>query len=1086
MKANQQYEQGFKEVKTAYSSLFNKKVTGEEATKRQQDYSKQALDQMKAIAATDLSDPKNVQIADDILAPFYEDKLYLQNIAMTSHYQNEFAKQEEMKNSKDKDQRALYNPTIDFYLNQGVEQLANAPLDQEAYNKLEKRKSIGIVNIGELAKKQISDAGYIKTVDANGNEMTITTNGPKSLEAYSSVYKSIAARPEYAEQNRVLSIARMEMQMKQMKDNNPNMTNIQLKEKFANEAVTGNVQWYARNIADYRKTALDYRRKNLAYLDLDPNGYPKDNKQQPRTVEEEQTILYNLRQADHFEQLARNTEENFTKEFGYVQTDATRYSTSVDDYIKQVDPNSSIYKNRVEDINTNTRDYIQNLYLSHDADAFAKGLANISSVEIKANPVQKQVNDQVAEIFKQQMAIVKQQTSTELKEEEIALKALKLKKELGLPLTQEDYNTVYGKGFATKGIGTSTATTDAGLLSGTINMPGTNIKKVVNYETYNTEKLKLALDINRNSFGSEGLLNIASDDVLAEGLTGPEILTLAGTYTESLETGKLDEESLAVREKLANILNKYKSDKDKSYTAESSANDIRVGLSDMIVADAADPLFKTVNPEKQSIIIEMAMKNQAVQKNSKELLNLTDEYNRNLKSFLDKDTTGEYKRLINSKTNDFYKPIEISEIFQLPTISINKYGDREDKVLNGDELAKLWNDKNFHIDRGAGTVTINRETYRINNINGFEYVNQPSTFPRTATVRTPYHAALDLDNLLHGAAPHNYLGDEGIFLPYPSQLKPKLNNGSSFYDVFGEPGDYSKKLNKVAEKVVANLPQFNTGLSSPELTFDLSGTGKDVNEEQKTAGTNIIKAIQSPINRRKMYTVGTDNKEIEKGISEDIEAAITDANFKDFIYDIAGSVSYVPIGPNGVPAVRINTQIGKGDKDNETIGKVKIGNIKDLRVIYMDIADSAQSEILKQLPRPEVLYRYGSLLKSKDAIKQDDFEEKNGFRYTIQPDPTSKDEKGNFTKVSIFTSEWELDKDGNYVIENGARRFTPMAKQTLPMGPGGYSPDHIYEGMKNGWILNRMEIRRQLMEYNKNRPSTAGTKTAGELYASFK
>ena len=58
MKANQQYEQGFKEVKTAYSSLFNKKVTGEEATKRQQDYSKQALDQMKAIAATDLSDPK--------------------------------------------------------------------------------------------------------------------------------------------------------------------------------------------------------------------------------------------------------------------------------------------------------------------------------------------------------------------------------------------------------------------------------------------------------------------------------------------------------------------------------------------------------------------------------------------------------------------------------------------------------------------------------------------------------------------------------------------------------------------------------------------------------------------------------------------------------------------------------------------------------------------------------------------------------------------------------------------------------------------------------------------------------------------
>lgn len=931
MKANQQYEQGFKEIKGSFASIFNKNVTGAEATKRQQDYKKQALDQMKTVAALDLSDPKNVQVAEDILSPFYEDKVYLQNIAMTSHYQNEFAKQEGMKNSKDKDQRALYNPTIDFYLNQGVEQLAGAPMTQDAYSKLEKRKSIGITNISEIAKKQISDVGYIKTTDAYGNEMTITTNGPKSLEAYASVYKSIASRPEYAEQNRVLSIARMEMQMKQAKDDNPNMTDIQLKEKFASDAVTGNIKWYAGNIADYRKTALEYRRKNLAYLDLDANGWEKDGKQQPRSIEDQETILYNLRQADHFEQLAKDTEELFTKEFGYVRNDATKYSTNVDDYIKQVDPNSSIYQNRVQDINTNTRDYIQNLYLSHDADAFAKGLANLSSVEIKANPVQKQVNDEVAQVFKQQMDIIKQQTSTELKEEELALKSLKLKKELGLPLTQEDYNAVYGKGFTTKGIGTSAASTDAGLLSGNINMPGTNTKKVVNYETYNTEKLKLAIDINRNSFGTEGLLNIASNDVLAEGLTGPEIYTLSGTYSNSLETGKLDEASLPLREKLVKILNKYNPDKDKPYTAESSANDIRVGLSYMIAADAGDPLFKTVNPEKQSLIMEMAIKNQAVQKNSKELLNLTDEFNKNLESYLEKNNTkGEFDKIVKTtldpktgkKRYSMLTAKDMASSFPSLTVKDNQ---GNEITYTPEQVAEKWKNETLDAlfkDQASHIVGVNNKRIE-------DYKHWAPSMNRDELMK-------EWHKYIYGTYKSPATGGSG--LDYVTVIRdnshrwdnvpPDPNTPAVKY---GSPKEIREKINKLNNDVVSKLSQFSTGLSSPELTFDLSGTGKDVNEEQKTAGTNIIKAMQSPINRRKMYTVGSDNKEIEGGLSEDIEAAITAGNFKDFIYDIAGSVSYVPIGPNGVPAVRINTQIHKGSKDNEIIGNVNVADIKKTR-----------------------------------------------------------------------------------------------------------------------------------------------------------
>jgi hypothetical protein len=1091
MKANQQYEQGFKEIKTAYSSLFNKKVTGEEATKRQQDYSKQALDQMKAIAATDLSDPKNVQLADDILSPFYKDNLYLENIARTSDYQNEFGKQEAMKNSKNKEERALYNPNIDYYLSKGVEELASAPMTKDAYGKLERRKSMGIVNIADVTLQHIKDVGFIKTTDANGNVMNITTNGPKSVESYSSVYKAVASRPEYAEQNRVLSIARAEMEMDKVKKDNPNVSEQQLKDLFTEKAITGNVEYYAKSIADYRATALKYRRQNAPYAELDANGFPVDTKQNPRTAEDQAVIINNLAKAQLYEDLARKTEEEFTKGFGYIQTDANKFSTDINTYIKGIDPNSSIYQKQVNDIRTNTNDYIQNLYLSHDADAFAKSLANLSSVETKVNPVQQEVNKQAAEAFKEQLALFKAVTGVEQKQEEIDLKELQIKIKAGTA-TQEDYDKAYGAGFTMKRIGTDgTNKSGIDIASGDIDMPGTNVKQVATNDTYNTAKVKLAIDINRDSFGPDGMLNMITEDIVPNGLTGPEKLDLSNAYMECLETGKYSVKSLAVREKAAKLVNDLAKSKDKVYTADTGPNTIREGLGVIATTDAADPLFLTQNPLKQDVVMKMAMKNQLIQKNSAELLNLTSAYQKGLKEFLDNDKSGKYKVLINSKTNDFYTSKDAQEVFELPTLVINSVSGKETKTIKGEELANLWNSKNFRINTGRGSVNINNKEYTISNINGFDYSNNKPFFPDNLpeTNRTPYHATLDLEDVLHGRQPSKYSGQNGEVLPYPNQVQPKLNNGVSFYNIFGEPGQYKEKLSDVGKNVVAKMPQFATGESSPELTYDMTGTGKEIDPVQKATGTKLIKEALLPINHKNMYTVDRANKMVGQGLDEDMKKAIIDGRFKDFIYDIAGAITIVPIGPNSVPAVRINTQPGKGEKDNETIGNVSIRKIKDLGVIYMDIATDAKGDLINQIPQVEKFQRYQKLLTDKEAeLVQDDFEAKNGFVYVIKADAHSKDQKGLFTKVHVFTSQWQVDKKtGAYIIDpkTGKPAPTPLTEVVFDVGTGGYSIDHIAETMKNNWILNEMQKRRMLLENSKNQPSAAGTMSFGDIMKQF-
>jgi hypothetical protein len=304
---------------------------------------------------------------------------------------------------------------------------------------------------------------------------------------------------------------------------------------------------------------------------------------------------------------------------------------------------------------------------------------------------------------------------------------------------------------------------------------------------------------------------------------------------------------------------------------------------------------------------------------------------------------------------------------------------------------------------------------------------------------------------------------------------------------FGDPKSYRKLLKQAEEAVIGKMPQFATGESSPELTFDLSGTGKESDPAQKTTGTKLVKEVLLPINQKRMYVTDGSNKMVEDGISEEMKKSIIDGRFKDFIYDIAGAVSILPIGPNGGPAVRINMQTGKSEKDNETIGKSSVAKIKELGAIYIDIADDAKGEALNQIPQSEKFQRYGKLLTDEDAqLVQDDFEAKNGFVYTIKADPNSKDSKGKYTKVYVCTSQWQVDeKTGAYKMQNDKPIPTPMTTTAFDVGPGGYSIDHIAETMRSNWILNEMQKRRMLLEYNKKQPSAAGTMSFGDIMKQF-
>lgn len=1078
MKANQQYEQGFKEVKTAYSSLFNKKVTGEEATKRQQDYSKQALDQMKTIAATDLSDPKNVLAAENILSSFYEDKLYLRNIAATSHFDSQFGKLESMRTSKDKEERLLYRPWVSEYLNQAVEQLANAPMTKEAYDKLEKREAFPVYDIGADAAKEFDELygkdGFT-TTDLDGNVMKTTKNGPKSIAAFNTLYKSVASREKYATQLRAFAVTEMGKAVKKIKEDIPGITDEQAKAKFGENAVTDLKFYYGNLISDANKTALELRNRNASLISLDANGWPKEKIMLDPVKDKAklQEILNNYADAKKYQDLADNYKKEFTSSFGYVESDKNRYSTSPFDFSNSVDIESEQYKKTVNDIKTRPEDYITNVYIDHDADKWAKGKAVMSSVQYADNPITKAFNEQTNKQFDQQMKILQYQAMVGQKDRAFDLEQVKTMQKLGIPIDNEtlknlipDYpgyrddddvfnaNTGFGSSGGTGGGGGGSKGRGVPSLgSGNISAPGTDNTKVLNLDNFKIDQARRINTVNALSFSLEGNLQAISSNVINNGLKPEEIIDLAGDLQNCIQTGKYSSkpEAVAIRQKFVDVLN---SNNLNSYTKNGTStnpNDFRRGLSALINSSTTQNFFISADPKNISTILNIARQNKVVQTEMSQYLKYDKEYKERITEFIkNNNTNGRINKLLNDDRSDVVDTDDVIKV--ISKIIPDQIKLRDGTVLTHRDIAQAYLSGNF--DYSKSYVTEDYMNYII--VNGVKI------------------GADDIDNVKNTqyAKRNKYLNPSDIFDEDSEKLVNVLK------DRFGKSENISTLLKKVGEDVIQKIPGYSTGLSGSVMTYDISGEGKEIDPTQKATGIKLAQEGFVPNNFDKIYTVDDTNK-MDEQLDKDTKAALINHTSWETTSDLFESVKYHLQGPNGKLAIEVVFSPTKEGDGKKKIGDVAYSDLKAIGggKIYIDIAPGAKGDLINNLPQQKSSYRYGQLLYSTDEITQDGFEKNSGFRYKIKPDPNSKDATGRYTKAYIISSKWELNDDGTVKVDDkGNPEFEKNITSTvnLMVGNNPKSPDNIEQDVNN-WMTTFLNRRFILRKANEQNSAPAGT-----------
>jgi hypothetical protein len=231
------FEQGASKVKSAYSSVLNAQLSNKNNIPLRDQYIKDAQEKLTKLSSSDLSLMENVNAAESIYAPFWQDKFIVQDAAMTKSYQNEMQKYASWKDSAKPEDREKYNNIGMMYLQNGLSKLQNADRTPEAFSAVEMRKAEPFTNIEAYLQKQAKEQGMeVKYDDPNGAYLVETVNGERSEKKYATWATAMIGN-NFQGQFNVTGTVENEERIKILKKSNPNLTDVEIKSLIAKDAV---------------------------------------------------------------------------------------------------------------------------------------------------------------------------------------------------------------------------------------------------------------------------------------------------------------------------------------------------------------------------------------------------------------------------------------------------------------------------------------------------------------------------------------------------------------------------------------------------------------------------------------------------------------------------------------------------------------------------------------------------------------------------------------------------------------------------------------------------------------------------------
>lgn len=378
-KKDMMFEQGVSQAASAYNAVLNAPLSNTNNISIRNQYIKEARENLKKMSSSDLSLPQNVQAAQSIFAPFWEDEFMLADTNATQFASMQQQKLAGWRDSTEDKTRAMYSPIVEQYLNNGLSVLQNAPRTKEAFSKVQKREAVPFTNVQaylqEMAKKNGDGEGGLKIVydetSPDGAYLISTTNGERSKKKFSTWAEAMIGN-NMDEQFKITGIVQSENLDKYFKSQpqNANATDDQLNKLKADYVVNDLMSGYKKRINGVSGSITE--------IDNLLKAYPK-NITDPQQAQAAKQLL------DQRDQLAK-LKEGIQAEY--------------DGFDKNTDNRKS---DLIQRITENSAGYFSTLAKQQTIDSWSTGRAEVESRKISKNEAFFSAQDQALKVQKQNL-----------------------------------------------------------------------------------------------------------------------------------------------------------------------------------------------------------------------------------------------------------------------------------------------------------------------------------------------------------------------------------------------------------------------------------------------------------------------------------------------------------------------------------------------------------------------------------------------------------------------------------------------------------------------------------------------------------
>jgi hypothetical protein len=185
-KVTTRYEKNYNEMAQGYSSILNADIINDVKNKERDGYLNKIKDGLKTISTTDLSVQSNIDAANSLYTPFWEDKSMLAHIADSKARKNQLAEQERIKREHPDYDNTTPTTVMNYYINK-----IKTAENPDIINQTPLINAVGLKNnpkdFQEWLKKNEWKQDF--TVAQNGR-LYKQVNGNDSLVSYTELFKT--------------------------------------------------------------------------------------------------------------------------------------------------------------------------------------------------------------------------------------------------------------------------------------------------------------------------------------------------------------------------------------------------------------------------------------------------------------------------------------------------------------------------------------------------------------------------------------------------------------------------------------------------------------------------------------------------------------------------------------------------------------------------------------------------------------------------------------------------------------------------------------------------------------------------------